>query len=172
MHPERVVSHLEVQKGMVVADFGAGAGFYTIPLARLVGEIGKVYAIDIQKTSLDLIKSKAQLERLLNVETVWADLELSEGSRLPVGSVDVVIVSNILFQVEKKLEVLQEAYRVLKPRGRIAVVEWDETPFPGGPPVEYRVSKRLVQSLLAKTGFGLDREFEAGSHHYGLLYRK
>ncbi len=172
LNPERVIGYLELAKGMIVADFGAGAGFYTLPAARRVGEEGKVYAVDIQKSALDLIKSKARLEHLLNVEAVWADLELPGGSRLPAGSVDIVIVSNILFQVEKKLEVMKEAYRVLKSGGKIAVIEWDEMPFPGGPPEEMRVPKRLAQSLLGQAGFMSDKEFEAGSHHYGLLYKK
>ncbi|MFY9462463.1 MAG: methyltransferase domain-containing protein [Candidatus Sungiibacteriota bacterium] len=172
LHPERTIGRLDVKKGMTVADFGAGSGFFTIALARLVGESGKVYAIDIQKFSLDLIKSKAHIENLLNIETVWADLELPQGSHLPAESVDLVVISNILFQSEKKLEVMREAYRVLKPQGRIAVIEWDETPFAGGPPAEMRIAKRAAQSLLGQAGFILDREFEAGSHHYGLLYRK
>jgi len=172
LNPERVIGYLEVTKGMTAADFGAGAGFYTLPLARKVGEDGKVFAFDIQKQALDLIKSKARLEHLLNIETVLADLELPEGAGLPAGSVNLVIISNILFQVEKKAEVLQEAYRILKTGGEIAVIEWDETQFLGGLPAEMRVGKRFAQSLLSRAGFSYDKEFEAGSHHYGLLYKK
>lgn len=172
LHPERAVSRLEIKKGMTIADFGSGSGFFTIAAARIVGETGKVYSIDIQKSSLDLIKSKAAIENLLNIETVWADLELPQGSHLQPASVDVVFISNILFQVEKKLEVMREAWRILKPQGKIAVIEWDETPFSGGPPPELRIPKRMAESLLGEAGFLLDREFEAGSHHYGLLYRK
>ncbi|MBI2639475.1 MAG: methyltransferase domain-containing protein [Candidatus Sungbacteria bacterium] len=172
LNPERVVSYLEVIKGMHVADFGAGAGFYTLPLARRVGEEGKVFAFDVQKRALDLVKSRARLEHLLNVETVWADLELSEGTHLPAESVNLVVISNILFQVEKKFEVLMEAHRILKIGARVAVIEWDETPFPGGPPSDMRLNKRAVQSFLSRAGFSYDREFEAGSHHYGLLYKK
>lgn len=172
LNPDRVIGRLDIAKGMTVADFGAGSGFYTVSLARVVGDTGKVYAIDIQKGHLDLVKSKAQIEHLLQIETVWADLELSEGSHLKPDSVDLVVVSNILFQVEKKESVLREAYRVLKPGGRVAVVEWDEAPFSGGPASEMRVAKRLVVDWLDRAGFRLDREFEAGSHHYGLLYRK
>lgn len=172
LHPERTIGRLDVKKGMTAADFGAGSGFFTVALARIVGETGKVYAIDVQKSSLDFIKSKAHIENLLNIETVWADLEFPQGSHLPAESVDLVIVSNILFQAEKKLEVMREAYRVLKAQGRIAVIEWDEASFPGGPPADMRVDRRAAQSLLREAGFVLDREFEAGSHHYGLLYKK
>lgn len=172
LHPERVVGNLGIKKDLIVADFGAGAGFYSIPLARIVGEHGKVFAVDVQKETLDLIASKARMEHLLNLETVWADLESPQGSRLPDASIDFVVISNILFQVDQKEMVMREAYRVIKPGGRCAVIEWDEVPFPGGPSPEMRVSKRLLQSMASAAGFSLDREFEAGLHHYGLLYRK
>jgi ubiquinone/menaquinone biosynthesis C-methylase UbiE len=131
-----------------------------------------VFAFDVQKQALNLIKSRARLEHLLNIETVWADLELPEGTHLPAESVDLVVISNILFQVEKRLEVLAEAHRILKAGARVAVIEWDETPFPGGPSSDMRIQKRAAQSFLSRAGFSYDLEFEAGSHHYGLLYRK
>lgn len=157
---------------MVVADFGAGGGYFTIPLARLVGENGKVYAIDIQKQVLDLIKSKANLEHLLNVEAVWADLELLKGSRLMDNAVDFVMVANILFQVEKKREVLQEAWRVVRSGGELVILEWDEVPFPAGPSPLLRLAKATARHLAEEVGFRLEKEFEAGSHHYGLLFKK
>lgn len=172
LHPERILRYLDIRPGMVVADFGAGAGHFSIPAARLVGENGKVYAIDIQKSSLDFIKSKANLEHLLRVETVWADLELPKGSRLLDNAVDLVIIANILFQSEKKSEVLAEAWRILRSGGRLAILEWDETPFPVGPPMMLRVQKSSARRLSEEAGFELEKEFEAGSHHYGLLFRK
>lgn len=172
LHPERILKYLDIRPGMSVADFGAGGGYFSIPAARLVGENGKVYAIDIRKSSLDFIKSKANLEHLLNIETVWADLELTKGSRLLDNAVDLVIIANILFQSEKKREVIREAWRVLRSGGRLATLEWDETPFPVGPPLVLRVQKSVAKHLADEAGFELEKEFEAGSHHYGLLFRK
>lgn len=172
LHPERILRYLDIRPGMNVADFGAGAGHFSIPAARLVGENGKVYAIDIQKSSLDFIKSKANLEHLLRVETVWADLELPKGSRLLDNAVDLVIIANILFQSEKKSEVMREAWRILRSGGRLAILEWDETPFPVGPPMMLRVQKSSAKRLAEEAGFALEKEFEAGSHHYGLLFKK
>ena len=172
LHPERVISNFNIKSGSMAADFGAGAGFFSLPLARTVGDQGKVFAIDIQKDALALIASKARMEHLLNLEVVWGDLEIPNGSRLPDASIDFVIISNILFQVEQKGAIFQEAYRVIKPGGKCAVIEWDEIQFPGGPSAEMRIPKRLVQSLANSVRFIPDREFEAGSHHYGLLYKK
>lgn len=172
LHPERIVGYFEIRPGMIVADFGAGGGYFSIPLARLVGEHGKVYSIDVQKPALDLIRSKAEIEHLRNIETVWADLELAQGSRLASSSCDLVVVSNILFQVQNKAAVISESSRVLKSGGRLVILEWDEMPFSGGPPQDLRVSKSLAKRLAAEGGFQIGKEFEAGSHHYGLMFVK
>lgn len=172
LHPERILSYLDIRPGMVIADFGCGGGHFTIAAARKVGENGKVYAIDIQKQILDLVKSRANLEHLLNVEPVWADLERERGSRLGDAAVDLVIISNILFQAEKKAQVIMEAHRVLKPGGRLAVIEWDKTPLPGGPTETMRVPKTAAKAMAESSGFELEKEFESGSHHYGLSFAK
>ncbi|MEK7465113.1 MAG: methyltransferase domain-containing protein [Patescibacteria group bacterium] len=172
LHPERTLSALDIRPGMTVADFGAGGGYFTIPAARMIGTGGKVYAIDVQKQAINLIKSRANLEHLLHVDTIWADLELPQGSRLADQSVDVVLIANILFQAEKKDVILGEAWRVLRPGGALAILEWDATPFPAGPPPESRVPKEQARTLAQTAGFTLEREFDAGDHHYGILFKK
>ncbi len=172
LQPERIVARLDIRPGMVVADFGAGGGYFSIPAARKVGENGKVYAIDIQPHAVDLIRSKANLEHLRNIESIWADLERPQGSHLPDNAVDFVIVANILFQAEAKNEIFKEACRVLRTGGHLAVLEWDETPFPAGPAMVLRTPKAGVKRMAEEAGFALEKEFDAGSHHYGLLFKK
>lgn len=172
LHPGDIVGRLDIRPGMTVADFGAGGGYFSIPAAHRVGENGKVYAIDVQKQAVDLIRSKANLEHLLNIETIWADLERPQGSHLPDDAVDFIIVANILFQAEAKADVLAEARRVLRTGGHLAILEWDETPFPAGPAAALRLSKQAVRHLAEGAGLQLEKEFEAGSHHYGLLFKK
>ena len=172
LEPERVVRYFELKSGDHVADFGAGHGYFTIPMARLVGGDGKVYALDIQRSVLDIIRTKAKLEHLLNIETVWADLDEPHGSKLKDRFIDFVVIANILFQAEKKGNLFREAYRILSEGGRLAMVEWDQTPAPMGPAMQLRVKKETAQSMAREAGFELDKEFEAGSHHYGLLFRK
>ena len=106
LHPERIIGLLEIQKGSVIADFGAGHGYFTIPLARATGPDGRVYAIEIQKAGLTVIRTKAKLEHLLHIELVWADLDRPNGSQLKEASVDLVLMANILFQSEKKSDII------------------------------------------------------------------
>lgn len=178
LEPEKIVRYFDLEKGDHVADFGAGHGFFTIPMAKLVGGNGKVYAIDIQKSVLDIIRAKAKVEHLLNIEPIWADLDEIGGSHLKDDFIDFVVVANILFQAEKKDMIMQEAYRILRSGGRMAVVEWDllsnvdRSGYQIGPSPDLRINKETVKNLALPAGFKLDNEFGAGSHHYGLLFKK
>lgn len=172
LEPQRIVRYFELERGDHAADFGAGHGYFTIPMARLVGGDGRVYALDIQKTALDIIRSKARIEHLLNIELICADLDEPRGSKLKDKFLDFVLISNILFQMERKERLLGEAFRVLREKSTLAVVEWDETSTPLGPPLNVRVRKQDAIRLAQEAGFRLEREFEAGSHHYGLLFQK
>lgn len=172
LEPERIVQYFGLEPGDHIADFGAGHGYFTIPMARVAGGDGKVYAIDIQKSVLEVIKARAKLEHLLNIETIWADLDLPRGSKLKDDFLEFVLIANILFQSEQKETLFGEVYRVLRPKGRFALIEWDETPAPLGPPLQLRVKKEVVKQFASQAGLLFDREFEAGSHHYGLLFVK
>lgn len=175
LEPERIVAGLGLKKGDHVADFGAGHGYFTIPLARAVGRDGKVYAIDIQSATLDMIRSKAAFEHLLNIECVWADLDEQGGSHLKDRFIDFVVVASVLFQAEHKDVLLHEAWRILREGGRLAMIEWDAaslTSSPFGPPQSMRIKKESARALTIQAGFEYDREFSAGAHHYGLLFIK
>jgi len=173
LEPERIVRYFELKPGDHVAEFGSGHGYFVIAMAKIVGGDGKVYAIDVQKATLDIVRAKAKLEHLLNIEIVWSDLEAPGGSRVKDGFLDFVLISNVLFQAEKKDVLLREAQRVLRKIGKMAVIEWDagnRTPL--GPPPSLRLAKEKAVELCQGAGFEVDREFEAGSHHYGILFKK
>ncbi|MBI3442269.1 MAG: class I SAM-dependent methyltransferase [Candidatus Sungbacteria bacterium] len=176
LHPERIIGALVnmsfLQKGSVIADFGAGHGYFSVPLGRATGPEGRVYAIDVQKAGLTIIRTKAKLEHLLQIEPVWADLDLPNGSQLNDGSVDLVLMANMLFQSEKKTNILQEAFRVLKSGCRALVIEWKPDDASFGPPVSLRVSAETIRRAAAHIGFSFERELPVGSHHYGLIFKK
>lgn len=177
LEPERIVESFGLKPGDHVADFGAGHGYFTIPIARLVGTEGKVYAVDIQKSALDIIRARARAVHILNIEYVWADLDEPGGSRLQDRFIDFVLVGNILFQAERPGVVLREAWRVLGEKGRLTVIEWDReraemSEYRMGPSSEMRLKKEDARALAVQAGFEFDREFSAGPHHYGLLFVK
>jgi len=187
LSPEEIVKFFDLQKGDHIADFGAGHGFFAIPMAKIAGKSGKVYAIDVQKNVLDVIRAKAKQENLENVEIIWHDLDLPEGMRIKSSFLEFVLISNVLFQAENKDSFFQEAYRILRLGSRLAVIDWNLSsqsdilkeeslgPVPNsrlGPHHLHRLPPQEVKKLGGKAGFTFIKEFPAGSHHFGLMFKK
>lgn len=171
-NPEKNITHLGLVAGMAVADIGAGTGHYTLRAASLVGHEGAVYAVDIQKDLLDRLATDAKEKGFRNVHVLWGDAENVGGTKIRQGAVDAVIVSNVLFQTESKSSFVHEIYRITKQGGKILLVDWSES-FAGlGPAPQQVVSEDTARELFEKNGFELLEQFEAGAHHYGLVFRK
>jgi ubiquinone/menaquinone biosynthesis C-methylase UbiE len=170
-HPARNVSVFGIEPGMKIADFGAGSGAYVNLIAEALLGSGTVYAIDIQKDLLRRIKNEATKHGHKNVDVIWGDVEEEGGSKL--GSVlDIVLVSNLLFQVRDKTGVLIEAARSLRSGGRVIIIDWSESFGGMGPTNEAVVTKEQAYEHARKAGLTFVREFPAGAHHYGLIFRK
>ena len=122
-HPEKNITQAYVGEGMVVADFGSGSGHHAIAAARAVGKYGKVYAIDVQIDLLHKIKKDAERQGLDNVDILHADLEQERGSGLADHSVDRVFIFNTLFFSEVRSTIVGEAFRILRSKGRLAIIE-------------------------------------------------
>jgi len=172
LNPEEILKGVGIQGNMKFADFGCGAGFFTIPAAKMVGEHGKVFAVDVLKNELADVASKARAEGLLNVETVWADLEIPGTTKLPDDSMDMILLSHVFFQSKKPEIIIKEAQRVVKTSGKIVALEWEKVDSPLGPPLAERISKEDLKNIFKDAGLSLESEFTAGSFHYGLVASK
>ncbi len=169
INPEKILNQLELREDITAADFGCGAGGWVLPLAKKL-KTGRVYAIDIQEDILNALKVKQEAADLRNIKLLRADLEKDLGSLIQSGLLDLVIASNLLFQVENKEKVLAEAKRVLKGDGRLLLVDWKPEAFSG--PIEGRIGPEQAQAMAEKIGFVLEKEMPAGEYHYGLLFIK
>lgn len=171
-HPETNLAHLQITPGMKVADIGAGAGAYSFALSQMVGDNGRVYAIDVQKELLEKLKGETRRLHKNNIEIIWADAEKANGTKLRDNWLDAAVLSNILFQVENKKGVSDEVRRILKPGGKILVIDWSDS-FDGlGPPQRDVFPKEQAAALLVGSGFVRVEEYDAGDHHYGLIFKK
>lgn len=170
MNPDKVVDSLNIKSGAVVADFGCGAGYFAIPLAKKVQNGGKVYAVDVLKEVLEAVKSKAKLYGLRNIETLRANVEIVGGVKLDDRSVDIVMLANILFQCNDYDSVMSEAKRVLKENGEIIVIDWIPEKIKMGPKFEHCLSKNDVKKLAIRNGLKFIREVDAGDRHYGMIF--
>jgi len=168
----RTVSHLGIEPGMRIADFGAGSGAYVLEIASRMAGSGHIYAVDVQRDLLLRTKREAHVRGYTHVETIWCDLERPNATKLAPKLLDMVLISNILFQVEMKDAVLAEAKRVLKQGGVLALIDWSESFGNLGPRKQDVVGKESALELAQGAGFVFEREFKPGAHHYGLIFRK
>jgi ubiquinone/menaquinone biosynthesis C-methylase UbiE len=169
--PIKNLAELDVQDGMKVADIGAGSGFYSIEVAKKVGARGLVYAVDVQQDLLERLKKSAALVGLHNIEIIWGNAEKIGGTKLRENIADRVIVSNVLFQIEPKDRdnFVLELKRIVKPGGKLLVVDW-QSGSPLTPPTAVPVM--TAEALFQKAGWTLEKNFDAGDHHYGIIFKK
>ncbi len=162
-----------IKNSQKVADLGCGAsGHVLFPLANIVGKNGKVYAVDILKNILEGINRRAKSENYTNIETIWSNLEIFGATKIETESLDVAFLVNTLYQSKKRAEILREATRMLKKGGHLLIVEWKNVSSPFGPLPEDRVNPELLKINARKLGLSLEKEFDAGQYHYGMLYTK
>ncbi len=173
LNPQEVINSVKITEGMKVADLGCGnLGYFIIPLAKLVGKEGIAYAVDIQKAVLDGVKSRAKLEGITNLETVWSNLEDIGSTKIPSGSLDLALLINVLFQNKKHEAMIEETVRMLKKGGQLVVIDWKKTGIPFGPAVQLRVDSDEIKQLAAKLDLKLLEERDYGDYFWGLIFEK
>lgn len=171
LNPQAIIENIDIIKeGMKVADFGSGAGYFSILLAKKVGKDGEVFSVDVLKEALEVIESKAKAEGLENVKAIRGNLEDKGGSGLKDGFCDIIFIANLLFQTENDKVVIEEAKRVLKENGFVIFIEW----IPGVPfgPEGKKIKKEEVINLFKEQGFTPKKEFPTDNYHYGLIFEK
>jgi len=171
LQPEEIIRQLNIKKWMKIADFGCGAGYFTIPLAKKVGNEGRVYALDVLETALESVRSRAKIQGLFNIETIRCNLEVSGGSSLANNSIDLVVMANILFQSSGKIDIIKEAERVLKEKGELIIVDW-ESDRPVGPAKEFIVSVDKIKTIAESQGLKFKRKPEIDKYHWGMIFEK
>jgi precorrin-6B methylase 2 len=152
--PSKAVAALNIRPGAVVADVGAGSGYYTVRLARVVGPTGKVVATDLQPGMLDIIRSKIARERLTNVDVVPGR---ADDPVLPAGAFDLILMVDVYHELASPQLFVRKLKEALKPDGRLVLIEFRlEDPRV---PIreEHKMSVSQVRQELAADGFEIDR---------------
>ncbi len=165
--PVKNIKTLELRENDIVADLGAGMGYYALPLGEMVPE-GKVYAVELDKNYLDAIGQKLHERGLKNVEIIWGNVEKPGGTKIMDAIVDKAIVSNIFFQLERKDVFLKELQRILRPEGMVLLIDWNEKSIMK----RKAVPKDEALVMFQKCGFSLLRQIDAGVQHYGMIFKK
>lgn len=167
LNPQQILKNISLKEDMVACDFGCGSGGWVIPLAKEL-KSGMVYGVDILEDALSALNGKASAEKLFNVKTILGNME--KGVKMPDQYFDLVLMSNLLFQIDDKYGVLGEAKRVLKNNGLALIVDWEKDAPVGSK--EGRVSIEEIKEMAKRVGFNPEKEFKAGNFHWGLIIRK
>lgn len=171
--PKQILEQFHVDPGMTVADFGAGSGHYTIALARMVGNSGKVYAVEVQRDVLDRLRSDiTSTPGVNNVQFVWGDIDADRGSTLQDHLCDRIVMSNVLFQLEKKETAVKEMFRVLKSGGQVLLIDWSDSFGHLGPHPSAVISEDKAKEMFEACGFQYEKDVITGDHHYGMIFKK
>lgn len=168
--PRENVLHLGLRDGMKVGDLGVGSGHYALAAAAAVAPGGHVYAIDIQEDILAHMKDSAHAAGRRNIDAIWGDVEAAGGTKLRDQYLDAAIMSNILFQLAYPEGAVAEARRILKPGGKLLVVDWAGAYGGMGPDPRHVVAEHKAEELFITGGFHKVKSFRAGPHHYGILF--
>lgn len=165
--PDHLVRELNLKPGDRVADLGSGTGAYTIALAREVGDIGQVFAVDVHREALHTLASTLERQKLLNVEMLWADIE--KGIPIDAYSLDAVVMSNVLFQLEDIGAALSYVSKIVKPEGMLLVIDWSSSHAGVGPHPSHVVTEERAEEIVQKHGFRILKRLPAGDFHYAFI---
>jgi ubiquinone/menaquinone biosynthesis C-methylase UbiE len=148
--PYETLLKLGLQEKHNVADIGCGTGLFTIPASEICGKNAIVYAIDISEEMLSEVKERSLKEGLKHIQTVKSD---EYDFKLKENIVDFVLICTVLHEIDDKKRFLDEAKRICKSGGEIAVIEFNETQTIFGPPISHRIDRKQVKELLTDIGF-------------------
>ncbi len=157
MNPKEILDNLDLKPDMIVADFGSGSGKFSIPLAKKL-EDGLVYAIDVQKPLLNVLKSRCIYSKINNIDFVLKDLE--KGTGMAGSFFDLVMAVDILLQIKNRNAIISEASRVLKNNGLFFASD------------RYAVSPAELIKSAKESGMKLKKTIDMGEQKYGLIFKK
>lgn len=166
LDPQKIFTLLGVKSEDIVADLGAGSGYFTMPLSN---KVKSVYAIDIQQEMLDYLKQKIKENKILNI-----DLLLSKDPNqipLPDQSIDFLLTVNTLHEFPDKEKMIKEIKRILKPKGKTGIIDFKKIESTLGPPLAIRVSQKDAIKLFEKNGLTNVSIHSVGSN-YLLIFQK
>ena len=166
-HPDQVMDTLGVAEAAVVADIGAGAGWFTVRLARRVGPNGKVYSEDVQPEMVAAISRRVTAEGLLNVISV---LGVEGDPRLPLSALHAVLIVDAYHEFDDRVTLLRNLAKSLRPDGKIGVIDFKLEGSGPGPPTEERVKPETVVQEAERAGLRLLAQENFLPYQYFLIF--
>ncbi|MFH1789685.1 MAG: methyltransferase domain-containing protein [bacterium] len=173
VNPYIIFEKINLSVGMRVADFGCGrTGHFVFPAARIVGDEGIVYAVDILKKTLGGIKSMAISEGFDNIQVIWSDIEVAGKMTIPNNSLDVVFFINVLSQIKQKNHAVEQAFLLLKKNGYLVIIDWQKRLGSLGPQDHELLTISRINEMISKQNLNLVETGDMGDYHYFAIAKK
>jgi arsenite methyltransferase len=165
--PHEVLTALNIKPGEVIADIGAGTGYFTFRLAHFVGAKGKVYAVDV---SPDMIRHINRRIRETNAANVVSILAEPDDPLLADRSVNRIFICDVWHHVENQTKYLSLMKKILKPGGEVVMIDFHKKELPVGPPMQMKVAREDLIKQMEANGFRLAKEHTFLPHQYFLVF--
>jgi ubiquinone/menaquinone biosynthesis C-methylase UbiE len=166
--PHEVLRALDLKQGEVIADIGAGSGYFSFRFCHLVGETGRVYAVDISPDMIIYMNQKIRDSGVKNLITILAT---PDDPLLPDSSVDRFFICDTWHHIENQTQYLKLLKRILKPGGHIIMIDFQKRELPVGPPLEMKIAREDLVSQVQSAGFQLAEEFTFLPYQYFLVFK-
>ena len=165
--PHEVMRALGLKAGEVIADIGAGSGYFTFRLTHHVGDRGKVYAVDVSPDMIRHINRRIRELKATNVVSILAD---PDDPLLPEGSVDRFFFSDSWHHIDNQTTYLSLMKKMLKPGGEIVMIDFHKTDLPVGPPMQMKIAREDLIKQMESNGFRLMKEHTFLPYQYFLVF--
>ncbi|MDP1592005.1 MAG: methyltransferase domain-containing protein [Prosthecobacter sp.] len=155
--PSKMREQLRVKPGMVICDMGCGNGYHTLPLAEMVGEKGKILAVDVQPEMIEMLRQNIERKGLKNIEPING---LYHDPMLPPNSCDMILLVDVYHEFSHPVQMLAGMRAALKPEGQLVLVEFraEDDSVPIKP--EHKMTKEQINKEMNANGFELKREYD------------
>jgi arsenite methyltransferase len=165
--PHEVLAALAIKPGEVIADVGAGSGYFTFRLAHHLGDKGKVYAVDVSPEMILHLNRRIRQLKAMNVTSILAD---PDDPLLADGSLDRFFFSNSWHHIENRTKYLSLIRKMLKPGGAVVMIDFHKQELPVGPPLQMKIAREDVIKEMEANGFPLVKEHTFLPYQYFLMF--
>ncbi|TDX46765.1 class I SAM-dependent methyltransferase [Orenia marismortui] len=167
--PKDTLYNLMLEEGDHVADIGCGIGYFTLAAAEIVGDKGRVFALDTSVEMLDYLKEIIEDKGIENIEIIKSE---EHNANISDESIDFMLISNVMHEVEDIGEFLENYLNKMKANSKLAIIDWKKVKTKGGPPYDERISIEDLINILGDYNIELLKKVDLSNEQYALVGKK